>query len=166
LARLFERYRLPVWRFLFGVVGHRDLAEDLAQETASRAFALLPNLKDEGMFSSWLFGIARNVAREKRRHASYRADLFDLDEAGAGDIADTKPGPETNAMRRQMYRAITRGFAGLNEDRRTALALRVLAEKTYREISAITGWSLARVKIEIHRARLEMRAAIGPFLEK
>lgn len=64
-GQLFQRYRRPVLSFLYGMTNRRDLTEDLLQETVSRAFVLLPNLREESKFSTWLFGIARNVARER-----------------------------------------------------------------------------------------------------
>jgi len=45
-----------------------------------------------------------------------------------------------------------------------ALSLRVFADKSYQEIAEITGWSLAKVKTEIHRARLEMREWLKAYL--
>jgi RNA polymerase sigma-70 factor (ECF subfamily) len=153
-----------VLSFLYGMTGRRDMTEDLLQETVSRAFILLPNLREESKFSTWLFGIARNVARERSRSKLRNDDPVDPEMPSADAISDPRPDPETDAIKRQLYRAISKGFAVLDEDRRTALALRVLAEKQYREIAEITGWSLARVKIEIHRARLEMRKMMEPYL--
>jgi len=163
-SQLFQRYRRPVLSFLYGMTGRRDTTEDLLQETVSRAFLLLPNLREESKFSSWLFGIARNVVRERSRSKLRNCDPVDLERSSAHTVSDPRPDPETDAIQRQLYQAIRKGFAVLDEDRRTALALRVLAEKQYQEIAEITGWSLARVKIEIHRARLEMRKMLEPYL--
>lgn len=165
-SKLFQRYRRPILSFLYGMTGRRDLTEDLLQETASRAFMLLPNLREESKFPAWLFGIARNVAREKGRRELRDVDRVDLEACGVDAFSDTRPDPETDAINRQLYQAISKGFAMLDEDRRAALALRVLGEKRYEEIAEITGWSLARVKIEIHRARVEMRKIMEPFLKK
>ncbi len=43
--------------------------------------------------------------------------------------------------------------------------MRVLGEKQYREIADILGWSLSRTKVEIHRARVEMRKWMEPYLK-
>jgi RNA polymerase sigma-70 factor, ECF subfamily len=163
--RLFHRYRRPVMGFLYGMTGRRDFAEDLLQETVSRAFMLLPSLREESKFSAWLFGIAGNVAREKGRSRLRDCNQLDLDGPVAEAVIDPKPDPEADAIKRQLYRAIGKGFSLLDEDRRTALALRVLGEKQYQEIAEITGWSLARVKVEIHRARAEMRKRMEPYIK-
>lgn len=163
-GQLFQRYRRPVLSFLYGMTNRRDLTEDLLQETVSRAFVLLPNLREESKFSTWLFGIARNVAREKGRSRQRDRNRVDLEISGPDALSDPNPDPEADAIRRQLYQAIQRGFAALDEDRRTALVLRVLADKQYLEIAEITGWSLPKVKIEIYRARTELRRMMEPHL--
>lgn len=162
---LYRRYRRPVLSFLYGMTGRRDLAEDLLQETVSRAFVLMPNLREESRFSTWLFGIARNVVREQQRNLLRDRIRLDPDASLADAACDPRPDPETDAIRQQLYRAIGRGLGILGEDRRAALALRVLGEKQYREIAEILGWSLSRAKVEVHRARVEMRKWMGPYLK-
>jgi RNA polymerase sigma-70 factor, ECF subfamily len=163
-TQLFQRYRRPVLGFLYGMTGRHDFTEDLLQETVRRAFTLLPHLREEAKFPTWLFGIARNVAREKNRLRPRDRNRIDLESSEVETLADSKPDPETDAIRQQMLQGIRAGFAALDEDRRTALTLRVLGEKRYQEIAEITGWSLARVKVEIHRARIEMRKKLEPYM--
>jgi RNA polymerase sigma-70 factor (ECF subfamily) len=163
-GQLFDRYSRPVLSFLYGMVGQRELAEDLMQETFSRAFRLLPHLREEAKFSSWLFGIAKNVAREDYGRRGRYQNRVGLDDPAFDTLFDPLVSPELDAMQRQLYQAIRAGLAALDEERRTALALRVFADKSYQEIADIIGWSLAKVKIEIHRARLEMRKMIKPYV--
>src|SRR3712207_805163 len=61
---IFERYTRPVISFIFYMAGERGAAEELAQETFLRAYRSLASLREDSNLSSWLFGIARNVARE------------------------------------------------------------------------------------------------------
>src|SRR5687768_11834849 len=61
---LFERHARSVLAFLSNLLGRRDVAEELTQETFVRAYRGLPEFRDEAKFSTWLFGIAKNVARE------------------------------------------------------------------------------------------------------
>src|SRR6267378_3941208 len=64
---IFERYSRPVISFLYDLVSDRGLAEELTQETFVRAFRSLHALREETKLSTWLFGIAKNVAREALR---------------------------------------------------------------------------------------------------
>src|SRR3977135_2518134 len=64
---IFERYSRPVISFIYDLVSDRGLAEELTQETFVRAFRNLRTLRQETKLSTWLFGIAKNVAREALR---------------------------------------------------------------------------------------------------
>jgi RNA polymerase sigma-70 factor (ECF subfamily) len=163
-SQLFHRYSRPLQSFLYGMAGRRESAEDLMQETVSRAFRLLPTLRDESKFSSWLFGIARNVALETCRRHPRNLKQVGLDHQEVQKLSDPGMSPETDAMKQQLYRAVNTGLSLLDEESRTVLALRVFAEKKYQEIAEITGWSLPKVKVEIHRARLKMRKIVEPHL--
>src|SRR3954447_2483760 len=75
---IFERYTRPVLRFIYNIVGQHELAEELAQETFVRAYRSMKSLKDDSKLSTWLFGIAKNVAREAcraNRHDRRRVDM-------------------------------------------------------------------------------------------
>lgn len=163
-SQLFERYARPVMSFLFGMVDSRDLAEELMQETFARAFTLIGSLRQEAKFSSWLFGIAKNVARERGRLRLRARQDMAFEEANIDDLLDPSEGPEMLLIRRQALLAIKKGLAALDEERRTAFALRFLAEKSYQEISEITGWSVAKAKTEVHRALLELRKMVRAFI--
>ena len=64
---VFDRYSRPVLSFIYDMVGERGLAEDLTQETFVRAYRGLSGLREEARLSTWLFAIAKNVARESLR---------------------------------------------------------------------------------------------------
>jgi RNA polymerase sigma-70 factor (ECF subfamily) len=165
-GRLFQRYSRPVISFLFGMAGQQDSAEDLMQETLSRAFLLLPNLRDEAKFSTWLFGIARNVVREKRRKRARSIRYVEWNNSETDKLPDARANPEATVIRQQLHHAIGKGIRALEEDSRIVLSLRVFAELKYEEIAEITGWSLPKVKTEIYRARLKMRTMMQPHLER
>jgi RNA polymerase sigma-70 factor (ECF subfamily) len=52
----------------------------------------------------------------------------------------------------------------MNDEWRTIFVLKVLHQRSYQEIAEITGFSLAKVKTDLHRARLEMRRRMGRLL--
>jgi len=59
---IFAQHHRFVFRFLYGMVGEHDLAEDLTQETFMRAYRSMNTLRGESKLSTWLCGIAKNVA--------------------------------------------------------------------------------------------------------
>src|SRR5690349_25024247 len=82
---IFERYSRPVISFTFDLVNDRALAEELTQETFVRAYRAIRTMRKDTKLSTWLFGIARNVARESLRARARAKNHSDLaDKSGMG----------------------------------------------------------------------------------
>jgi RNA polymerase sigma-70 factor, ECF subfamily len=161
---IFERYAQPVTGFIFGMVSERGLAEEAAQETFVRAYGKLATLREPEKFSTWLFGIARNVAREAiqaRRDANRRG----VSEDAAAAVSDKEPLPDERLLQKELHRAVEQALGTLDPDKRAVFTLRVFQLRSYEEIAEITGFSLSKVKSDIHRARAEMRRLIRPYRE-
>ena len=116
--RIFERYARPVLSFLYDLVGRRELAEDLAQETFVRAFRALHTLRDEAKLSTWLFGIARNVARESFRSRPREEKKVELDDSQVLDLSDGGLLPDGQLLNRELNQVIHEALDKLDEDKR------------------------------------------------
>lgn len=161
---LFERYAHRTLVFLYNLVGQRDVAEELTQETFVRAYRGLPEFRDNSKFSTWLFGIGKNVAREWLRSKAEWSDSRSVDENSIPAQRD-HPSPVEELLGKELNSAMVIALQMLDEDRRAVFALKVLQQRSYQEIVNITGFSLAKVKTELHRARGEMRRRLRPYLE-
>jgi RNA polymerase sigma-70 factor, ECF subfamily len=150
-----------VHRYLLRRLGDRVAADDATQETFARALVRRESLREEEKLVPWLLAIAKNVCFEQQRQRRRSTEPLEEREA---ELASAEPGPEGQLMRREMERAIERALETLREDRRAALLLRVDGELRYEEIASSMGWSLAKVKNEIHRARSQLRAVLAMTL--
>jgi len=162
---IFERYARPVLSFLYDLVGQRELAEDLAQETFVRAYRGLHTLRDEGKLSTWLFGIARNVARESFRTRPREEKKVELDDEQVLDLSDGQLLPDGQLLNRELNRVIHEALERLDEDKRAVFTLKIFHQRSYEEIAQITGFSIPKLKTDLHRAKVEMRRRIRPYLE-
>jgi len=162
---IFERYSRPIISFIYDMVGDRALAEELTQETFVRAFRAIHTMRAETKLSTWLFGIARNVARESlRARARARANNHvDLADKSVMDLSDNQPEPVDGLLSKELNALIRRSLAALDEDKRLVFTLKVLHQCSYEEIAMITGFSLAKLKTDLHRARAEMRKRISAY---
>ena len=160
---IFERYSRPVISFIFDMVNDRALAEELTQETFVRAFRSIHTMRRETKLSTWLFGIARNVARESLRTRARANNHVDLADKSVMDLSDQKPVPVEGLLSKELNELIRRSLAALDEDKRLVFTLKVLHQCSYEEIATITGFSLAKLKTDLHRARAEMRKRIGAY---
>lgn len=161
---IFNRYGRPVLSFINHHVQNRELAEELAQETFVRAYRNLGGLKDDLRISTWLFGIARNVVRESVRQARRNEKRIGLDEPESLKLESGFVLPEGNMLDRELTETIHRALAELDDDKRIVFSLKIFHEKSYEEISSITGHSIGKLKTDLHRARAEMRKRIEPYL--
>ncbi|HEY6139476.1 MAG TPA: RNA polymerase sigma factor [Thermoanaerobaculia bacterium] len=160
---LFDEHAGTVYRFLFCLTGSADAADELAQETFVRAFQSFASFEARSAPSTWLCGIARNVALHHFRSERQRGRVFDRDAAleRAGG-----QGPERDLLSRELRDAIGAALLELDEEKRTAFTLKIVQQKSYEEIAAITGAAIAKLKTDVHRARMQMRALLWRFREE
>ncbi len=163
LRDLFHRWCRPLFVFLLGMVGDRALAEELTQETFLRACRRLSAVRGESRLSTWLFGIARNVALEslrRRRRAGLRVDL---DESQWRRLRDGRQTQEGAIMAAELRDRVHRAVASLPEGQRLVFLLRAVNGLRYEEIAAVAGISPAKLKADLHRARVSMRHKLAPY---
>ena len=160
---IFDRYSRPVISFIFDMVNDRALAEELTQETFVRAFRAIHTMRRETKLSTWLFGIARNVARESLRARARAIRQVDLADKEVTDLWDQTAPPVENVLSKELNDVIRRSLSALDEDKRLVFTLKVLHQCSYEEIAEITGFSIAKLKTDLHRARAEMRRRISSY---
>ena len=161
---IFERYSRPLISFVYDQVGNRELAEELTQETFVRAYRSLHTLREETKLSTWLFGIAKNVARESLRARRRTNQHVDLDDKLVLNLSDRGPVPVKQLLNKELNEVIQNSLALLDEDKRLVFTLKVFQQCSYEEIAEITGFSIPKLKTDLHRARTEMRKRVGSYV--
>jgi RNA polymerase sigma-70 factor (ECF subfamily) len=121
-------------------------------------------MRDDSRLSTWLFGIARNVVREAIREKRRDPRLVDLNDASVQTLRDERVGPQDRLLTGELQRTIRRSLDSLSDDQRTVFVLKMLNRMSYLEISRITGSSVGKLKTDLHRARLQMRERLRPYL--
>ncbi|HUJ25392.1 MAG TPA: sigma-70 family RNA polymerase sigma factor [Myxococcales bacterium] len=158
---LFERHAPAVRRFAGNLVRDPHDAGDVTQETFARAHGRLARLNDDARFRSWVLGIARIVALdligERRREQP---------PAVTGQVVELDATPEAALLDGEAEKVLFEEMERLSADRRAVLLLRLDQELGYGEIAESMGWTLQKVKNEIHRARRQMRDGILRYLRR
>ncbi len=134
-------------------------ADDIVQEALLRAYRGFDALRGSDV-KPWLLTIVRNchatAHRRQQRHATVPLpEEHDTHEGYA--MADTTPGPESEALESDAARNFERLLAALSEEHREVLALRELEELSYREIAAMTSLPIGTVMSRLARARSALR---------
>jgi len=159
LRLLVERWQTPVLRFLERMLGEREEARDLAQETFVRLYRAAPRYRPRERFRSWLFRIAGNLARGRLRRRKVLRwvpfDPFRHDPADGAGRADER-------LEREASRAAVRdALGGLPERQREAILLRRYGGLSYREIAETLGTTLPGVESLIQRGMEGLRRELS-----
>lgn len=171
-GELVGRYDKRLINFVYRTVGDRERAQDLVQETFVRVFRHLQRFDQEKKFSTWIYTIAGNLAKNELRNRSrnplvlfqtikknWQADHRPL------EWEDTKLRPDDLYRKRHLKELVENSVAQLPEHHRIVFVLRELEGKTYEEIADITGCNLGTVKSRLNRARNNFARIIAPLLD-
>jgi RNA polymerase sigma-70 factor (ECF subfamily) len=137
-------------------------ADDALQETFARAHRKLRTLRGADRVRAWLLGMARIVALDELGRER-RTPLADLSETADEDF-DPLDTPEDLLLAAEAESVLRRQLDRLSPSRRAALLLRLDHDLDYPEIAQAMGWALHKVKNEIHRARIGIRAVLLEYL--
>ena len=159
---VYDEHARAVRRFLGDLLRDDAAADEATQETFVRAHARLGTLREGDKVLPWLFGIARNVFYEELR--ARRRHLRSVGDDERAEEIDRAPSPEGVLLGAEADAQLGAALAELGEERRAALVLRIDHGLDYDEIAAVMGWPLSKVKNEIHRARLVLRARLAKYV--
>jgi RNA polymerase sigma-70 factor, ECF subfamily len=161
---LYGQHGPRIHRFLRDLLGDASLAADATQETFVRAFRQRATFDAERSVGPWLFGIARNVSLELRR-ARLRARRVIVQDNVDGDAPEPRAPacPEKQLLGREALRIVGAAMQRLSDDRRAMLLLRLDHGLSYDEIAALMSFSVAKVKVEIFRAREILRETMASY---
>lgn len=165
---LFDHHAPRVYRFVRDLLRDEHAADEITQVTFIRAFDRLTTLEVEDRFRPWILGIARNVVRETRRRRWFDALVAfgerlrpDGEPSGDEDDEPSFDTPESRLLLTENLELFERALARLSADRRAVLLLRYDHGLSCAEVSTTLGWTVAKVKVEVHRARAQLRKTLA-----
>ena len=144
----FDELRQPVYRYLICNGLSSADAEEVLQETFLRLFRHLARNGSRINLRGWIFEVARNAARDRRKSA-FRKRTVTL-EPGAL-VADPAAGPEDLAILRERGRRLEGAIGKLSRQQRECILLRISGLR-YREIAETLGINIASVGELLERA--------------
>lgn len=171
--RFVELYRPKIFAFSYGMCGHREDAEDVAQETLLQAFRRLHTLRAPEALNTWLLRIARNACLLKHRKSKFAPEremsLEELmprnDGEGLPEVQDWSRLPDEELLNAEMGEQIRQAIAKLAPKYRMVLLLRDVQQLSTAEVAVIVGITEEAVKTQLHRARLAVREELTRYLK-
>jgi RNA polymerase sigma-70 factor (ECF subfamily) len=170
LNDLMERHATPIFHFLCRMVGNEDDANDLAQETFVRVFKSRGSFRTSGKFSTWLFTIAANLARNhfrwRSRHPniSLEAESVETEQSLGSTLPSDAPAPNEQAIAEERVKAVRAAVGKLPEDLREAIVLCEWEDHSVAEAAAILETTPKAVESRLYRARQLLRERLKSWL--
>lgn len=170
-ATLVQRYQSRIVNIVYRLIGDRDRAQEIAQETFLRVYIHRERYRPSGKFSTWLYTIAMNLGKNEIRRRVRSRGVVSLDKMveAAGDsggfVADPGPGPERQYRRRDLERKVADAVGRLPRKFREVIVLRDMQQLSYEEIGEILRIPGGTVRSRINRARLALKDLLDPAVE-
>lgn len=169
-------YQQTVYNVILRMLGDRDVAADVTQETFIAALRGIQSFRAGSSLRAWLLRIASNQAcdhwRRTHRHAQESLDaLTDEDEPHTASVlnslivTDNEANPEANLLTRELQEVIAQGLQTLPLEQRVAVVLCDMQGLSYEEIAATTQASLGTVRSRIARGRGRLRDYLAEHRE-
>ncbi len=173
---LVRRYEARLVRLMQHLGPRPDLAEDLAQETFLRVYRARKSYVPGAKFSTWLFTIAGNVARNASRSLHRRAEVSEIDapqgeQPAPGNLLASTVMEASGLMPVRLVEGSERAeivraaVAQLGERQRMALMLSRFENLSYSEIAEAMGLSTKAVKSLLSRARVNLKELLQPYID-
>jgi RNA polymerase sigma-70 factor, ECF subfamily len=156
-SEIYDGYVARIYNYASRMVGSREDAEDITQDTFFLAFRNLKELREHAHFEQWLYRIARNEVYKRQRKIKVRTDSLDDSDNGFSRVlksTDLAGNPENRMLSAELGRKVKAIFDALPIRYKETLVLATLQELNYQDISQIQRRSLSAVKTDIYRARI------------
>jgi RNA polymerase sigma-70 factor (ECF subfamily) len=156
-VELYTRYRGRIYAYALRMLGDRDRASDVFQETFTRIYQQSKNSERElSNVSAYVFTTARNICLNAIRDQKPSTSVEDYHQV------IFQPSHENIELAKLVKTALEL----LPQHHREAFVLREYDGLSYQEIADLTGHTLATVKIHIFRAKEKLRKILAPYLEE
>jgi RNA polymerase sigma-70 factor (ECF subfamily) len=164
-ATLYQRHIAAIYNLVLHLTGSAADTEELTQEIFYQAYRSLPKFQGRSAFLTWLFRIATNQALMYRKRCAVRRRRTVLPGPDDRDplLTAAAPGlgPAECAEQREQFRALIDAVQHLPAGQRVAIVLGPIQGRSYQEISEILEIPTDAVKGRLHRARVNLRAALA-----
>ena len=170
-AELVNRYESKIYGLARKMMGNREDAADVLQETFLDAYKSLSGFREEANFSTWLYRIASNICLMKLRKKEGEKvvsldDPVSIEEGELSrEIPDWSTNPGTAVLNKELRQVMDEAIKGLPPSYKSVFVLRDLEGLSNAEVGKVLGESVAAVKSRLHRARLFLREKLSRYFD-
>jgi len=169
--QVFEQYSDRIFRLALGILESENDAEGIVQDTFLTLFSKLDQFEARSKLGTWLYRVAYNLSIDRLRKTRPTEPL--ADESNFDDIdfmpaviVDWNFAPETMLAQRETRRALSEAIDALPQKLHTTFVLRELEKLSTAETAIVLGIKPGTVKVQLHRARLELREHLSSYFQE
>ncbi len=168
---LLRKYFPRIFNYVYRLVGSRETAEDLTQETFIRVYRAAASYQPRAKFQTWIFTVARNLALNELRRLKRKTFSLDAEREGKdGTMAPQREDPSARTADEQLLlkerrEQVRRAVDSLPENQRTAVVLRRFEGFSYEQIARTLGLSVSAVKSLLSRAKDNLKEKLSVSAE-
>lgn len=168
---LVRRHEKRIFNILYRWLGDHDEAAEAAQEVFLSAYRSLKKFRGDATFSTWLYRIAVNHAKDRRKNLNtVRQRMVPLETADPeGDggpvtrLPHPGPDPAQGAEQQEVQERVQQALNRLDADDALLILLHDLQDVSYEEIVQVLGIPIGTVKSRLHRARQVLKTILAPY---
>jgi RNA polymerase sigma-70 factor, ECF subfamily len=170
-ATLVDRYKGRIINLVCRFINDRDRAQEIAQEVFLRIFVHRERYRPSGKFSTWMYTIAVNLAKNEIRRRIRSRGVVSLDSLieAAGDssrfLSDPGPRPDRQLRQREIQEWVGKAMGELPDKYREVILLRDVQQLSYEEIEEVLGIPGGTVRSRINRARASLQERLSALVE-
>ena len=170
---LMQKHEKTVVNLVYRFTGNREVAGDLAQEVFLRIYRASGRFEAKAKFFTFLYTVTLNLCRNYRAKAQ-RRKTTSLDATRQGqngdlpsrELVDPIGSAEEQVSRMELSSVVREAVDSLPEQQREAVILQRFQGLGYDEIAEALNLSVPAVKSRIHRAKLNLKEKLAPYLER
>ncbi|MDH3258383.1 MAG: sigma-70 family RNA polymerase sigma factor [Deltaproteobacteria bacterium] len=169
-SELVKRYQGRAYGVAVGIVGNRDDALDVVQESFVKAYSALKDFRFDAKFYTWFYRLLINKAIDKKREVSRNpGTAFDetwmmADDGYPTGSSEFYERPDETAGRRELREIMHEAIESLTENHRTVILLREVEGMSYQEIADVLDISLGTVMSRIHYGKEKLRELLSEYV--
>ena len=147
LTILIDKYKDIAYNLALSIVKNKEDAKDITQDSFLKVLENINRFRNDSKFSTWLYRIVYNQSVGFANNTNRKNTI---------DYVLLVEQPEKNDEQEDRIQGLYKAINLLEDTDRNIIMLFYLAEKSIKEIAQITGFSIANIKVILHRARKKL----------
>lgn len=152
-----------IFNYIFSLVRHKELTEDLYQEVLVSAYLAFHRIKDPSRLKGWLFTIARNKCRDYWRKENKSKQFWKEEVYSYSASVENPPLPEEEVLHKESAKKMAESVKTLPEIYQSAIFLYYFKDLSLIEISKRSNIPISTVKTRMKRGKEYLRPKLQSF---